>query len=113
MRTLEGGMTREAAPMVTTRIDDGKVLIPEAIRAAAQVDEGMELKVELTTEGILLRTPHEIDPSQAWFWTPEWQAGEREADQEIAAGGGTIYYSGEEFLDALREEARRLGDADV
>ena len=40
----------------------------------------------------------EIDPEQAWFWTPEWQEGEREADAELAAGQGTIYYSDEEFL---------------
>ncbi|WP_435589786.1 hypothetical protein [Micromonospora aurantiaca (nom. illeg.)] len=26
------------------------------------------------------------DPDQAWFWTPEWQAGEREADADLAAG---------------------------
>jgi hypothetical protein len=28
----------------------------------------------------------ERDPDQAWFWTPEWQAMEREADEDIAAG---------------------------
>ena len=28
-----------------------------------------------------------IDPDQAWFWTPEWQGGEREADEEIAREG--------------------------
>jgi len=26
------------------------------------------------------------DPDQAWFWTPEWQQREREADAEIRAG---------------------------
>jgi bifunctional DNA-binding transcriptional regulator/antitoxin component of YhaV-PrlF toxin-antitoxin module len=97
--------------MATTRIDDGKVHIPEEIRAAAQVGEGMELKVDLTTEGILLRTPHGIDPSQARFWTPEWQAKEREADEEIKAGKGTIYYSTEEFLASLEDAA--IDDADV
>ncbi|MGI8648551.1 MAG: hypothetical protein DLM55_06725 [Acidimicrobiales bacterium] len=25
-----------------------------------------------------------IDPDQAWYWTPEWQAGEREVDEWIA-----------------------------
>ncbi len=30
----------------------------------------------------------EIDPDQAWFWTPEWQEKEREADGDIAAGRG-------------------------
>ncbi len=43
----------------------------------------------------------EIDPEQAWFWTPEWQQGEREADEDIAAGAGTMYYSDEEFLEHL------------
>jgi hypothetical protein len=27
-----------------------------------------------------------IDPEQLWFWTPEWQAGEREVDRELQAG---------------------------
>jgi hypothetical protein len=45
-----------------------------------------------------------IDPEQAWFWMPEWQAGEREADADIAAGRGTRYYSDEEFLAALSED---------
>ncbi len=27
-----------------------------------------------------------IDASQAYFWTEEWQAGEREASTEIAKG---------------------------
>ena len=31
-------------------------------------------------------TPGETDPSHAWFRTPEWQAGERAVDEEIAAG---------------------------
>jgi hypothetical protein len=38
---------------------------------------------------------------QAWFWTPEWQAGEREADAEIAAGRGQVFGSDEEFLAVL------------
>jgi hypothetical protein len=28
----------------------------------------------------------QLDPDQAWFWTEEWQAGEREVDRDIAAG---------------------------
>lgn len=46
----------------------------------------------------------EIDPDQVWFWTPEWQEGERQVDAEIAEGRGTIYCSGEEFLAALETD---------
>ena len=45
-----------------------------------------------------------IDPDQAWFWTPEWQAKEREADADLAAGRGTFYDSAEEFLADLDED---------
>lgn len=48
----------------------------------------------------------EIDPDQAWFWTPEWQAKEREADADLAAGRGTYFDSDEEFLRALDERAK-------
>jgi hypothetical protein len=48
-----------------------------------------------------------MDPEQAWFWTPEWQAGELAADADMAAGRGTRYESDEEFLAALEA---RVGD---
>lgn len=40
---------------------------------------------------------------QAWFWTDEWQAKEREADEDIAAGRTIRYESDEDFLAALRD----------
>lgn len=46
------------------------------------------------------------DPDQAWFWTPEWQAGECEADADLAAGRVTHFERDEEFLAALRERAK-------
>jgi hypothetical protein len=52
----------------------------------------------------------EIDPQQAWFWTPEWQEGEREADEDIAAGRGTRYNSDVEFLAGLKAELKPLSE---
>jgi hypothetical protein len=40
-------------------------------------------------------------PDQAWYWTPEWQAGETAADADLAAGRSTKHRSAEEFLAAL------------
>jgi hypothetical protein len=53
-----------------------------------------------------------IDAEQAWFWTREWQAREREADDDRAAGRGTRYESDEEFMAALDERTKPL-DADA
>ena len=49
-----------------------------------------------------------IDPTQAWFWTPEWQAKEREADEDIAAGRVTRFESDEAFLAALDARMKPL-----
>jgi hypothetical protein len=49
-----------------------------------------------------------LNPDQAWFWTEEWQAGERDVDTQIATGRGTIYRSDEAFdaaLDAMDRDA--------
>jgi hypothetical protein len=64
--------------------------------------------------GVLLRgiIKGPIDPDQAWFWTPEWQAKEREADADKAAGNVERFESDKAFLAAL-DERRSSSDADV
>lgn len=40
----------------------------------------------------LLATPDEPNPrDQAWFWNPDWLAGERQASAQIAAGNLPVY----------------------
>jgi antitoxin PrlF len=90
----------------TTLRAKGQLTLPEEIRVAARLEEGDLLEAEITDEGILLRPQKVIDATQVWFWTPEWQAGEREADADLAAGRREIFDSGDEFLDALRARAR-------
>lgn len=41
---------------------------------------------------------------QWWYWTPEWQAGEREAEAEMAAGQYTTYTNAAAFLASLDDE---------
>lgn len=96
----------------TTVRNKGQITIPAGIRKAARLEVGDPLEVELVAEGILLRPRKMIDATQAWFWTPEWQAGERRADEELAAGLGERFESDEEFLAAL-EERMKPPDADV
>ena len=80
--------------------------LPEEIRAAARLEEGDLLETEITEDGILLRPQKVIDATQAWFWSPQWQQGEREADADLAAGRGETFNSAEDFLDALRARAK-------
>jgi antitoxin PrlF len=66
--------------------------IPEAVRTALHVEEGDQLRWVVEDDGTVSVVGQRlIDTSQAWFWTDEWQAKEREADEAIAAGRVTRY----------------------
>ena len=90
----------------TTLRGKGQLTLPEDIRVAARLEEGDLLEAEITEEGILLRPQKVIDATQAWFWTPQWQQGEREADADLAAGRAQTFDSVEDFLDALHARAK-------
>jgi AbrB family looped-hinge helix DNA binding protein len=87
----------------------GIVTIPEAIREELDLHEGDHL-VATVEDGRLILIPASVIPDdQAWFWTPEWQAKEAEADQEIADGGGPDgggpVMSADEFITELAQRA--------
>lgn len=93
----------------TTLRAKGQLTLPEEIRAAAHLAEGDLLDAEITSEGILLRPQKVIDATQAWFWTKEWQEGEREADSDLAGDRRETFGSGEELLAALGSRAKAPG----
>ena len=98
--------------MVTLR-SDGRVTIPKNLRQQARLSEGDELDVEMTSDGILLRPCAQRDQDQWWYWTDEWQAGEKQIVEDRAAGRrGPVFASGDEFLAALREAAASDGAGD-
>jgi hypothetical protein len=43
----------------------------------------------------------EIAPQQTWFWTPEWQARERQADEDLAHGRYEVFDDLDSFIDSL------------
>jgi AbrB family looped-hinge helix DNA binding protein len=79
----------------------GQLTIPSDIRRAARLEEGDPVTIEIVAEGILLRPQNVIDSTQAWFWTAAWQAGEAEAEADVAAGRSDTFDSSETFLNSL------------
>ncbi len=64
-----------------------QITLPAVIREAAGVYEGDFLIAEVQEDRtILLRPSRLVDADEAFFYTPEWQAAEREADEDLAAG---------------------------
>jgi len=91
----------------TTLRAKGQLTLPEEIRRAAHLEEGDLLDAEITADGILLRPQKVIDSTQAWFWTPAWQAGEREADEDVTADRVERFGNGDAFVARLRSMSKQ------
>ena len=63
-----------------------QITIPNDIRRKFKIVEGDYLEIEEQNNQLVLKPVKMIHPDQAYFHTKEWQAGEREADKDIAAG---------------------------
>jgi AbrB family looped-hinge helix DNA binding protein len=83
----------------TTLRQKGQLTLPAEVRNALHVEEGDEIEFEVIDDGqVVMRGLKMIPADQAWFWTPEWQAGEREASQQIARGLVETYQNSDDFL---------------
>jgi hypothetical protein len=72
--------------------------------------EGDQFVVTVEDDRIVLTPTSVIPDDQAWFWTPEWQAGEDEVDAVVARGErGRVFGSGEEFLSFLDQNMKPSG----
>ena len=103
----------EPEPRFTARVkvrSKAQLTLPEEIRRALHISEGDEVEFSVHDDGtITVRGYVSIPTDQAWFFTPEWLAGEREADEDIAAARGTVHESAEDMFTHLGE----LGAADA
>ena len=90
----------EAGLIKVTR--NGQVTLPASARRQLRVEEGDYMEVRVTEDSIVLTPKTLIDKSQAYFWTPEWQAAEREASADIAEGRVQEFESVDALVAGLR-----------
>jgi antitoxin PrlF len=73
---------------------NSQLTLPPAVRQALHIEEGDDVEFQINASGeVVLRGLTTIPADQRWFWTREWQAGEREASEQIARGEGTSHDS--------------------
>jgi AbrB family looped-hinge helix DNA binding protein len=102
----------EPPPVISARVKvrpKAQLTLPEEIRHALRIGEGDEVEFSVHGDGtITVRGYVSVPTDQAWFFTPQWLAGEREADEDIAAGRGTAHESADDMfahLDTLAADA--------
>jgi AbrB family looped-hinge helix DNA binding protein len=95
----------EPPPRISARVKvrpKAQLTLPEEIRRALYIREGDEVEFSVHDDGtITVRGYVSIPTDQAWFFTPQWLAGEREADEDIAAGRGAVHESADDMFSHL------------
>src|ERR671937_1963597 len=78
-------MTAKSSILMLRR--NGQLTLPAEVRRRVRANEGDVFVAEVRDpDEIVLRRKSLVDASQAYFWTDEWQRGEREAQEDIRRG---------------------------
>jgi len=83
-----------------------QISIPKKVMEALGLQPGDELEFEIegnAAQLIPIKTI-KVPRDQAWFWTPEWQAREKEADQDLYAGRYEEFDTLDDLLKGLHRE---------
>lgn len=65
----------------------GQITLPKSFIDRFDLQEGDSLELEINDAGDITVVPMvQIPASQKWFWTEDWQQGEREAEEDIRRG---------------------------
>lgn len=83
----------------------GQLTLPAEVRAALGIEEGDEVEFSALEDGtVIVRGLKMVPADQAWFWTPSWQSGEREASEQVSVGRVSRDLSTEDFLSSLAQD---------
>jgi bifunctional DNA-binding transcriptional regulator/antitoxin component of YhaV-PrlF toxin-antitoxin module len=84
----------------------GTIVLPPEIRRRHSLDKpGAQLQVVERADGVIELLPQvPIPAEEAWFWTAAWQAKEKEATADIAAGRVAAFGDADSFLADLDDQ---------
>ena len=85
-----------------------QVTIPREVFERLRLAPGEYLEVKVDGEHISMAPQKFIPRDQNWFFTPEWQSKEEEADKAIAAGQvSNAFSSANKLLAHLKKQRRK------
>jgi hypothetical protein len=65
------------------------------------LNDGDIFQVEIENGKVILKPMKLVPAEQAWFWTKEWQDGEKEAEEDKSAGRVKSFDSVDDLLEDL------------
>lgn len=82
----------------------GQITIPKRFRDALDLREDDQLEVTVEDGKIIMQPVITIAKDQKWFWSPEWQKAEREADDDISKDNVKTFNNPKDAIAYLRSE---------
>ena len=78
--------------MSTTKVTRNfQVTIPAEVRKALSIKIGALVDFVVEKGMVIMRPKKLVDEDQAWFWSKEWQAQEKEAGRSLKKGQGISF----------------------
>lgn len=81
---------------------NAQLTLPANIRKSAHLEDGDVLDCEVRDGQIVLTPKKLIDKRDVWFWTPEWQQAEAQAQKDIQEGHVREFESVDDLLGHLK-----------
>ena len=83
-----------------------QISIPKKVMTALKLEPGDEVEFEMKGKTALLIPIKtiKVPRDQAWYWTKEWQAKEKEADRDLSSGRFREFGTLEDLLKDLHGE---------
>lgn len=92
-------------PGVTIRVGGKRqITLPREAARRFGLGAGDELEARILDDCIELRPMVSVPKAQAWFWTPEWQVKEREAEASRKRGDYRQFSSAKKLVAGLRKK---------
>ncbi len=91
------------SPRALVKVQKNKnITLPVSAMKRYRMREGDYLMVHETPAGLLLKPIKVVDAEQAWFWSKDWQEGEREAEHDLRTGRVKRFKSVKDLAKDLR-----------
>ena len=81
-----------------------QVTLPKALAAQLHIQEGDLLEYSVEDGKIIITPKMLISKEQAWFWSKEWQDGEREVQKELQKKGPGKAHSAKDLLKEITDD---------
>ncbi|TAN41510.1 MAG: AbrB/MazE/SpoVT family DNA-binding domain-containing protein [Nitrospirae bacterium] len=79
-----------------------QIVIPDDVRKKLKVNVGDTLQIDEKDGTLLVRPVIVVDKAQAYFWTDEWQKGEKDAEAAKKKGDSKEFKKADEAVKWLR-----------